>query len=95
MIEPVALLVSILVLATSMITMPSRAACPLRWHNEGVRPTGRYECVPDPVGPSHRDARGILVDDSVQAPGEIVGEITARSGSMPIVVTNRIVGCQR
>lgn len=68
--------------------------CPLNWHNDGVRRDGVFECFPRPIGDDHRDARGILVDDSFQPPGRVVGRICCDASETPVVVSSSLVGCR-
>jgi len=73
-----------------------RGQCPINWHNDGVRRDGAFECRPRPIGDDHRNARGILVDDSCQPPGRIAGRIHCdiSIGEHPVVVDDRAVGCR-
>lgn len=67
--------------------------CPKGWHHEGVRPSGEYECIPQPVGP---DWPGYSFPDrSVVPPGRLRSRIYCTGGSQPVVVDERTVGCQR
>lgn len=65
------------------------------WLSTGVRPDGRYTCTRVPVGDDHRDARGIVRDDSIVPPGETSGQFICTGGAQAIVVDFRTVGCQR
>lgn len=71
--EPAGVALSLFALflyAWSCCTYPTHARCAAGWWApEGVR-GGELVCRPRPVGPDERDARGIVVDHSVQPPGE-------------------------
>lgn len=61
---------------------PVRAACPPAWHHDGVRRSGAFECTRSPVG-------------DTWPPGRLEGRIYCTGGTVPVVVTERVVGCQR
>jgi hypothetical protein len=64
-------LASLCVYLWALATHPTHMRCPPGWWlPEGAR--GRVaRCRPSPVGVDTRDARGVLVDRTVQPPGEI------------------------
>jgi hypothetical protein len=92
MIEPLYAFLTAIVLVFAIAVHPQRAQCPPRWHVEGVRPSGAFVCLRNPIGDDHRNARGILIDDSVQAPGRLEGVIYCGDG-VPIVDDDRSVRC--
>lgn len=70
-----------------------RVTCPPGWYIEGVRPSGRTQCRPtpppscgEPVPPNNapcaHDERTIPL------------ELYCTGGSVPIVVNERVAGCQ-
>jgi hypothetical protein len=74
---------------------PSRAQCPPQWHNNGIRPSGAFDCTRTPVGDPDWDGTHGRPDRSVVPPGRIPGRIYCTGGMHPIVVDDRAVGCQR
>ncbi len=83
---------SLFVFVVALATHPTRAQCPLGFHNNGVRPSGAFVCVRNPIGDDHRNARGILVDDSTAPSGVIYGSIYCRD-AVPVVDDDRSVRC--
>lgn len=86
---------SIWVLVVAAVIRPSRGMCPAGMHHEGVRRDGAFVCVRAPVGDPGRDGTWGNPDVSVVPPGEIAGHIYCTGGALPIVVDERVVGCQR
>ncbi|MBA3540536.1 MAG: hypothetical protein H0T79_13080 [Deltaproteobacteria bacterium] len=77
---------TILVLLVGFVVRPSRADCPLRWHLEGVKPSGSYLCRPN-GGPS--DA------DEASPPGWLRGRVYCTGGTVPVTRDGRAIGCMR
>jgi hypothetical protein len=86
---------TLVVMLGSFVMRPQFARCPDGWHHDGVRPTGVFSCIRKPVGDDHRDTRGILHDDSLEPRGELWGQLYCTGGSLPVVVDDRVVWCQR
>lgn len=86
-------ILSALVLVAGMALRPARARCPQGFHNDGVRlETGRFDCRRPPGKP---DWTGTGPDLGVVPPGTLSGRIYCTGGTSPVVVSERIVGCQR
>ena len=86
---------SLAMLFLAMATTPTRAVCPPGWYLNGVRSSGAYCCVRTPVGDPDWDGTWQRPERSVQPPGELCGRIYCTGGSRPIVVNERVAGCQR
>lgn len=78
---------------------PERARCPSGWFVEGVRPSGVSHCrrapPDDPLDwpgndPRDRGDRDVKPDNAV-----LPVRVYCTGGSIPIVVDERTVGCQR
>jgi hypothetical protein len=85
-------LVSLLVMITMAVCRPDRARCPSGTHNEGVRPSGAFECVRDLVGGENDSPGG--ESTAIEPHGKIAGQLYCTNGSQPIVVDYQTVGCQ-
>lgn len=84
---------SAIVLLAASVVRPHRASCPQGFHNDGVRlETGRFDCRRPPGLP---DWTGTGVDRGEVPPGTLSGRIYCTGGTMPVVVSSRVVGCQR
>lgn len=88
-------LASVLLLCCAAATRPRVAWCPPDWYVNGVRPSGLYECRRAPGGEPLYDGAAGYPDRTVDRPGWLVGRIYCTGGSRPVVVTERVVGCQR
>lgn len=86
---------SLVVMAIAMVTRPTSAACPAGMHNNGIRPSGRFECLFAPTGDPDADGTWRRPDRSTVRPGELAGRIYCTGGAHAIVVDDRVVGCQR
>jgi len=96
MIEAALAILSTILIAWSCVSRPTTGACAKGWWlPNGIRENGVYACERVPVGGEHRDERGILHDDSIQQPGKLAGRIYCTGGSVPIITSERAVGCQR
>lgn len=85
---------SILVLALCALLGPRHATCPDGWWlAKGVQPDGSYVCRPAPIGDDARNARGILVDHSVQPDGELEGRVYCPENAIPTIVDTRGIDC--
>lgn len=80
------------------IARPDRIACPPGWVAEGVRLSGTTDCVrastaPDTIDTSCGDGGRC----SGKAPPEprFPVRVYCTNGTTPIVVSHRVVGCQR
>lgn len=96
MIVDVACTIASLILWCAIFVLhPTRAKCPTGWHANGIRPSGVFQCMRRPIGDDHRNARGILIDDSVQPPGVLESQIYCTGGTVPILDDDgATVGCQ-
>ncbi len=85
-----------LVLALALVSRIScdHAECPDRWYVNGVRPNGRYQCLPV-LGDPERDIDDAKAKIEWHDSRAIDGEIYCTGGAHPIVVGPRTVGCQR
>lgn len=70
----------------------SRATCPPGWSNNGIRPTGAYECL-GPLSPPGCGEPDDISPPCIK-PAIKTGRIYCTSGTRPIVVDARTVGCQ-
>jgi len=78
---------TVAILIGSSIVQPAAATCPVGTYlHTGVRADGRFECARSLVGPEN---------DAVQPPGVLGGRVHCTGGSRPIVVNERVAGCQR
>lgn len=84
-------LLSVVILLIAFAIRPDHARCPERWHNDGIRPGGRFSCVPSPVGDPDMDGTFGRPDVSIVPPGRLEGRIYC---SRPVVVDDRTMGCQ-
>lgn len=84
-----------LLIGDSTCHRPTRYRCPVSWHHEGIRPSGDVMCAPNPIGDPMMDGTFGHPDTSVQPPGRVHARIYCTSGTSPIVVDDRAVGCQR
>jgi len=91
----IAMFVSAWILVWTALYEPNRGGCPAGWHHEGIRKTGRYECVRAPVGSMDFDGTWGKPDRSYVPPGRVESRIYCTGGAQPIVVNERTVGCQR
>lgn len=86
-------MVSAIVLIAGVAIRPHRAACPQGFSHQGVRlETGRFDCRRPPGKP---DWTGTGPDLGVVPLGTLSGRIYCTGGTSPVVVSERIVGCQR
>lgn len=92
MIELALALLSTACLLYATLVHPTRARCPARWRNEGIRRDGRFECKRPLVG--GEDDRPGVPDTSVQPPGELLGRIYCTGGRVPVVLNYRTVACE-
>jgi hypothetical protein len=76
--------ISIVLLSMSMMLRPQRTTAPSGFWINGVRPDGAYELRRQPANP-----------DDETPPGVLRGRIYCTGGARAIVVSYRIVGCQR
>ncbi len=90
-----AAIASLLVAASTTCCEPQRGGCPAGWHHDGVRRDGRYECVRAPIGSMDDDGTWGRPDRSRVPPGIVRSRIYCTGGAVPIVVSERVVGCQR
>lgn len=80
-------LLSIILIIASAFVQPERAKCPRgSYLHTGIRTDGRFECAQTLLGREN---------DAEQPPGILHGRIYCTGGALPIVVNERIVGCQR
>lgn len=90
---------SLVIVGAGWFMHPDHAACPMRWHNNGIRPSGEFECTRNPVGDPDWDGTywdGVQRPDRSRVPtGELRGRIYCTGGMHPIVVSDRVLGCQR
>jgi hypothetical protein len=95
-VDLVAAVGTVVLLCCSMASKPQRAWC-LRGYDlrTGVRPTGQFECWPQPVGDPDWDGVYMRPDRSRQPDGVLRGRIWCTNGDRAIVVDERTVGCQR
>jgi hypothetical protein len=96
MLEVLGTLGTIVLFLWVFATTPQRTSCPPHWWiPEGVRTTGAFVCKRSPVGDDHRDANGILHDDSVQPDGTLDGHVWCEAPSRPVIATDgRTVLCR-
>ncbi len=88
-------LCSIALLVTSALIGATRMHCPVGWHNNGIRPTGQFECTRVPVGDPEWDGTWLRPERGHVPAGELRSRIHCTNGFQPIVVNERTVGCQR
>lgn len=80
-------LITLVILAASAVCRPESAKCPRGTYlHTGIRSSGSFACARSLIGPEN---------DAVQPPGILLGRIYCTGGSRPIVVNERVVGCQR
>lgn len=91
----ISLLLKVLASLLTLVSAPTDGKCPERWWVNGVRPDGRYQCFPAPVGPDERLPSGIVVDHSVQPPGVVDGRVFCTVGKLPVVLDSRTIGCRK
>lgn len=93
MIDFITGLISFLIISVAILVSPHRASCPPHWHVEGVRPSGSYECRPNPVQtiPDHQTNHGAWIDTSTQPDGHLFGIVYCET--QPIVISDQVVGC--
>lgn len=92
---------SLVILLACAVYRPQRATCPSGWVlATGVRTVdgplgsrGSFACERPPIGGDSDVLTG--KSTAVQPPGELRGRIYCTGGASPIVVNERIVGCQR
>ena len=84
---------SIALLLVAFCRQPQIASCPPRWYVNGVQPSGVFGCRPIP--PIEPDARGHEPDPPPRDDPELYGQIYCTSGTQPIYVNFRVVGCTR
>ena len=78
-----------------LVVRPSHFTCPADFHDDGVFHTGHFTCTRKPVGSMDYDGTFGKPERSIVPPGVIRGRIYCTSGSMPVVVSDRAVGCHR
>lgn len=79
---------SVLILLWLSITRPIVVKCPHGWRNyDGVRRTGDFSCAPAMTGSGE--------NDEPESPWRLQLRVYCTGGSEPIVVSERVVGCQR
>jgi hypothetical protein len=66
-----ALLASVVLMASSMLAHPERVTCPHGWWLPNGARGGLVVCRPVPTGDATPSARGFLVDVGIDPPGEI------------------------
>lgn len=86
---------SVVALALGVAQRPGRASCAAGWHHNGVGPSGLFACTPNPVGDPDWDGTWRRPDRSSVPSGFLLGKIYCTNGATPIVVSARVVGCQR
>ncbi len=75
---------------------PDTATCPAGYDlRTGVRRTGWFECWPAVVGDPDYDGTWGKPERGVQPPGILSSRVYCTGGSVPIVVNQHTVGCQR
>jgi hypothetical protein len=79
----------------NLLTQPTHASCPHGWHHNGVRVSGDFMCERAPVGDPDQDGVWGRPDHSVVPSGLLPGKVYCTGGAHPIVVNERVVGCQR
>lgn len=87
---------SILLLCCSFIVRPQHARCPE--HHDlrmGIRRSGEFQCWATPSGPVEYDGTWERRDRSKQSGAILTGRLWCTNGTSPIVVNERVVGCQR
>lgn len=88
MIKVACFLVSLVVIANSTLARPTRATCPAGWWVNGITPAGYFACY---LTELTREWPPIDAE-----PTAVIGSrIYCTGGSHPIVVSARVVGCQR
>lgn len=102
MIEAVgAFLASVLLCIACAFVRPTRGECPPGWYVlDGVRTSdswrgqrGSFSCQRPPLGGDDDTLTG--KQTAVDQPGVLYAQIHCTGGTLPIVVNERIVGCQR
>lgn len=88
-------LATVVILCCSMALRPKHARCPDGWLVNGIRPSGRFDCLRVPGGDPMYDGAGGMPDRSYGKPGVVGGRLYCTGGSHPIVVDYQTVGCQR
>jgi hypothetical protein len=95
LIEALCSLATAALLLAAMVVEPTRARCPAGWYVNGVKPTGRFECLRVPGGNPLYDGAGGWPNRAIDYPGSLRGRIYCTGGTHPVVVNYRVVGCQR
>lgn len=99
LIEYLCTMASLLVICAAMVCHPQRARCPVSWYVNGIRPSGRFECLRVPGGDPEYDGTWGRPNRSIDYPGSIEGQLHCTNGMHPIVVlhdrTARAVACAR
>lgn len=87
-------LVTLVLLAAVSIVQPTRAIAPIGWYVNGVAPDGIYRVrkAPDRERPCSLGWNGCIDNEPER---EFRSRIYCTGGAYPIVVSDRIVGCQR
>jgi hypothetical protein len=88
-------LLSTALLVYACITRPSRSRCPDGWYINGVRPSGRFECVESPAPGEYDCSADRVCPQPKQDAAEVAGQIVCTGGATPIVSDERTVGCMR
>lgn len=92
----IAAIATLVLLCCSYVVKPKHARCPDKHDlRTGIRPSGSFECWPNPVGSPEYDGTYGHPDRSRQSTAVVRSKIWCTSGSSPIVVNERAVGCQR
>jgi len=95
LVEVLSTIASIVLMLWACATMPTYVQCPKGFWIPDRVTDGVVRCRRSPVGPDGRNARGILVDYSVEPPGEIASQVYCTGGSVPIRGDDgRTVSCQ-
>jgi hypothetical protein len=89
-------LLSTALLVVSCMTRPSRSRCPDGWYvGNGVRPSGRFECVQAPARGEYDCSADRVCPQPKQDAAEVAGQIVCTGGATPIVSDSMNVGCMR
>lgn len=92
----VAAMLSLWLLALSSALRPQIAACPAGHDlRTGIRRDGSFACWPHPVGNPDFDGTFGWPERSVQPLGVLESRLHCTGGARPVVVSDRVVGCQR
>lgn len=94
-IETLFALFNVLLWCWILVARPTHFICPLGWHDDGASRDGQFTCTRRPVGPLDWDGTYLRPERSTVPPGQIRGQIYCTGGSMPVVISDRAVGCQR